>query len=209
MQVYLEARLIKVGVEAFNKITISLFSFISSYKSITPPDFFIIACSLPARLDMPRRRQKSDKRWSIYPSLHDNVSLLLEEDDIHFDFHEVDDAEGCIKEYDTNIMGRFICRNHACDSSGWSSKKIAITIRMYPGAKYNARVYHQRCKNCNSLSEPRLNESYAERVAYRLKKWRGIQMDLPSYDSKKSKGPHNSRLCEGCKAGHCKEGFRE
>lgn len=124
----------------------------------------------------------------MYPSLHDGISRLLEEDDLHFAFHEVDDAEGCTKEYDTNIMGRFICRNRKCDSDGWSSKRIAITIRMYPGAEYNARVYHQRCKTCNSLSRPILNESYAERVAYRIKRWCGIHMDLPHY-SANSKDP--------------------
>lgn len=188
----------------FNKTNISLFSFITSYKFIA----LIFARYLPARLDMPRRRPKSEARWSMYPSLHDNVSLLLEEDDIHLDFYEVDDDEGCTKEYDTNIMGRFICHNHACDSSGWSSTRVAITIRMYPGAKYNARVYHQHCENCNSVSKPRLNWSYAERVAYRLKKWRGIQMEPPRYNPKKNRGPHYSHLCEGCKAGHCAEGFR-
>ena len=34
---------------------------------------------------------------------------------LHFDFHENDDNEICIKKYDTNIMNRFICRNFACD----------------------------------------------------------------------------------------------
>ena len=78
-------------------------------------------------------------------------------------------------------MGRFICRSRACGSSGWGSKKIAITIRMYPGAKYNVWVYKQHCKGCNGLSKPGLDDSYAERVAYRLKKWCGIEMDRPNY----------------------------
>ncbi|KAF7860686.1 hypothetical protein EAF04_008204 [Stromatinia cepivora] len=151
---------------------------------------------------MPSQRSKTSKSWSMYPLLHDSVSRLLEENNLHFDFHDIDDATSCTKEYDANIMGRFICRNRACNSSGWSSKRIAITIRMYPGAKYNGRVYHQRCKSCNSLSQPLLDDSYAERVAYRIKKWRGIQMYLPKY-SGRSKGPHNTNLCEGCKAGHC------
>ena len=34
----------------------------------------------------------------MYPALHDNVSRLLEEDDLYFDFHENDDDESCIKE---------------------------------------------------------------------------------------------------------------
>jgi hypothetical protein len=151
---------------------------------------------------MSSRKSKSPQRWSMHSALHDNVSRLLEEDDLYFDFHETDDNESCIKVYDTNIMGRFICRNRACSSSGWSSKRIAVTIRMYSGARYNARVYNQRCQGCNSLSKPRLDDSYAERVAYRIKKWCGIEMDRSSYPGH-SKSPHQSKLCEGCKDGHC------
>ena len=151
---------------------------------------------------MPSRKSKSERAWFMYQTLHDDVSCLLEEDDLHFDFHDHDDTKTCVKAYDTNIKGRFICRNHACHSNGWSSKRIAITIRMYPRAQYNARVYNQRCQECNGLGEPRLDDSYAERVAYRLKKWCGIEMDRPSY-SGKSKGPHQSALCEGCRNGHC------
>ncbi len=54
----------------------------------------------------------------MYSALHDDVSHLLEEDDLHFDFHENDDIESCIKEYDTNIMNRFRCHNRECDSNG-------------------------------------------------------------------------------------------
>ncbi|KAB8070242.1 zinc-binding domain-containing protein [Aspergillus leporis] len=151
---------------------------------------------------MPSKRSNAGGRWSLYPSHHDNVSRLLRKENLHFNFHVLDDPSSCIEDYDTNIMGRFICNNNACPSSGWSSKMIAITIRMYPGERYNARVYHQRCRRCNRLSRPIIDESYAERVAYRLKKWRGIQMEVPHY-SGKSQGPHDSDLCEGCKAGHC------
>jgi len=153
---------------------------------------------------MPSKYSKSDRKWSMYSALHNDVSHLLEEDDLRFDLHENDDTESCIKKYDTNIMGRFICRNRACGSSGWSSKRIAISIWMYPGAQYNARVYNQRCQRCDSLSKPRLDDSYAERVADRLRKWCGIDMDRPIY-SGQSKGPHHSNLCEGCKDGHCSQ----
>ena len=155
---------------------------------------------------MPSRKSKSsDRRWSMYPALHDDVSRLLEEDDLHFDFHRNDDNKNRIEDYDTNIMGRFTCRSRACSSNGWTSKKIAITIRMYPGEEYNARVYNQRCQECNSLGEPHLDvDSYAERVAYRIKKWCGIEMDRPNY-SGQSKGPHQKALCEGCKNGHCSQ----
>ncbi|EDN03960.1 conserved hypothetical protein [Histoplasma mississippiense (nom. inval.)] len=113
-------------------------------------------------------------RWSMYPTHHESVSSLLQEDDLYFDFHDVDRAAGCINEYDTNIMGKFICDNKTCGTDGWSSKRIAITIRMYPREEYNARVYHQRCDGCGNLSRPVLNETYAERIVYRIKKWNGI-----------------------------------
>ena len=151
---------------------------------------------------MPSGKTRSDRTWFMYQNLHDDVSSLLEEDDLHFDFYKHDYSKTCIKEYDTNIMGRFICRNHACNSNRRSSMMIAINIRMYTRAHLNARVYNQRCQGCNRLGEPRLDSSYAERVAYRLKKWCGIEMDRPNH-SGQSKGPHQSALCEGCKNGHC------
>ena len=151
---------------------------------------------------MPKRKAKSGRKWSMYPDLHDDVSLLLEEDNLYFDFHEDDNSRDCTNEYDTNIMGKFTCPNRACSSRKWSSRRIAITVRMYPGARYNARVYNQRCQGCDSLGVPSLDGSYAERVAYRLKRWSGIEMERPAY-SGQSKGPHQTERCEGCKEGHC------
>jgi len=142
------------------------------------------------------------KPWSMYPSYHDAVSELLKEDNLFFSFHDEDDSD-CEEEYDTNIMGRFRCHNRGCRTRGWASKLIAITIRMYPGQGYNARVYHQRCRACNELSKPMLNESYIERVVYRLKWWSGVQMERPPYSGQQGQ-PHKSDLCEGCRHGHCK-----
>jgi len=137
--------------------------------------------------------------------MHDDVSRLLEVDGLRFEFHDVDSDVDAIRSYDTNIMGRFTCNNRRCGSSGWASLRIAITIRMYEGRRYNARVYHQRCKICNLLSKPTLDDSYAERVAYRLKNWCGVKQERPKF-SAGSKGPHEKKFCEGCKAGHCCEG---
>jgi hypothetical protein len=153
---------------------------------------------------MPCRKSKSAPRWSMFPVLHDDVSRLLREDDLEFNFYKVDDTRNCIEEYDTNIMGRFICHNRSCKSDGWSSMKVAITIRMYRGKQYNARVYHQRCSSCNSLSRPHLDGSYAERVVYRLRKWCGVKVEVPNF-SGQSKGPHHGHLCEGCRDGHCSQ----
>lgn len=145
---------------------------------------------------------ESKKKWCMYPGLHADVSRLLEENDLQFSFHDVDDPSTSTRSYNTNIMGRFTCTNTACKSKGWPSKIIAATIRMYPRQKYNARVYFQHCKKCNSSSKPLLDESYAQRVAYRLKKWSGIDMPVPTY-SGETDGPHNTALCEGCKADVC------
>lgn len=140
--------------------------------------------------------------WSMYQALHDEISSLLAEADLHFEFYEDDDETRCTRMRDTDIMGRFLCNNGACESKGWSSKMIAITIRLYPEQKYNARVYHQRCKACSSLSRPVLDQSYAERIVYWIKKWNGIRVERPP-SSGESRGPHNRQLCEGCRAGHC------
>lgn len=142
----------------------------------------------------------------MYPELDDDVQRLLGEENLVFDFNTRDD-DSCTKDYDTNIMGRFTCYNNSCGNTGWSSKRIPITIRMYGDTQYNARVYHQRCIQCKRLSKPQLDGSYAERIAYRLKKWSGIVMEQPYYGVKASSGPHQTHLCEGCKNGHCKEGL--
>lgn len=149
------------------------------------------------------RQYKPDCTSSLQPSRHQEVAELLEENNLRFGFHNVDD-DNCFKDYDTNIMGRFVCRNNRCATNGWGSKKIAVTIRLYHGKKYNALVYHQRCRDCNAVSQPILDDTYAERVAYRLKKWSGIHMERPQH-KKGNKKPHLSSLCEGCKAGHCSD----
>lgn len=154
-------------------------------------------------LIMPTKSPKSTKKWSMYPSLDHDVSDLLREHDLSFRFYNKDDGETCVDEYDTNIMGQFICRNRSCPARVWTSKKIAITIRRYSDNRYNARVYHQSCKSCGTPSKPKLDHSYAERVAYRIKKWCRVQVDTPPF-SGQGERPHRSDLCEGCKQGHCR-----
>lgn len=151
-----------------------------------------------------RSKTKGKHSWSLFPNLHKVVMSILEEDDLSLKFHPIDDERSAIYSFDTHIMGRFRCHNKTCNSDGWSSKKIATTIRIYPGGRYNSRVYHQRCKRCHQLSRPTLDDSYAERVAYRIKKWLGVELESSFYEKKKGP-PHNSHLCEGCKYGHCME----
>ena len=172
----------------------------SSRFSFFYTKFFLMAVFLPAA-------NTEARTWSMYPELHDDVSCLLRAHRLLYEFKDVDEEDVCSRSYDTNVTGRFKCFNISCETDGWSSKVVAITIRTYPGPRYNARVYHQRCENCDSLSRPVLNKSYADRIAYRLKKWNGIQVVPPVY-SATANGPHYSNLCEGCKAGHCNAGGR-
>lgn len=156
---------------------------------------------------MARGSKRSKPRpWSMHSELHGSVLSLLNEDGLWLGFYGVDDDINTIRNYDTNVMGQFLCRNPNCYSNGWPSKKIAITIRLYEGQKYNARIYHQRCLGCHQIGKPILDSSYEERVTYWLKKWNGVKVKRPIF-SGRSKGPHNKALCEGCKAGHCRELF--
>lgn len=106
-------------------------------------------------------------------------------------------------------MARFSCKAHGPALATWSSKKVAIVIRLHHGNLYSAVVYNQRCKRCQGLGIMKLDEtSYVERVAYRLKKWAGIRMEEPNYPKKKTL-PHRKDLCEGCKEGVCEAVRRE
>ncbi|CAH0056206.1 unnamed protein product [Clonostachys solani] len=152
---------------------------------------------------MPQKKKKTYPSWSMFPEHHASVSDELAKSGLDFQFNEDDDEDSCSQDYDTNIMGRFRCRRGNCKTQGWSSKRIAITIRRYQLTSYNVRVYHQRCKSCNGLSRPDLDvQSYVDRITYRLKKWNGMEVETPVY-SRESKGPHEEDLCEGCKNGHC------
>ena len=157
---------------------------------------------MPPKKSKPTKKPQPTKKWSLYPSLHNNVLDLIREHGLFFQFHDEDDDQNCISNYDTHIIGRFTCPNRSCSARVWTSKQVAVTIREYSNRRYNARVYYQSCKSCKTLVEPELDHSYAQRVAYRIKKWCGVQMDAPPF-SGQSKGPHRSDLCEGCKQGHC------
>ena len=140
--------------------------------------------------------------YDMHPALHRDVLRLLRQHGLSVEFRAGDDSYDLLREHDTSIMGKFTCPNKSCSIDAWTSGQIAITIRQYSGLKYNARVYHQRCKSCNSLSRPDLDSSYAERVSYRLAKWSGVALEEPPYSGRSQK-PHESRLCEGCRHGHC------
>ena len=108
-------------------------------------------------------------------------------------------------QYSTHVMGKFKCNNNACSTDGWGSKKVTILIRGYRRNGYNAEVFNQRCKACNKLGMLELDEqSYVDRVAYRLKKWANVPVEQQHYAPKEGL-PHKSNLCEGCKRGICRQ----
>jgi hypothetical protein len=147
-------------------------------------------------------RRKADKGTSyMFPSLHRDVVNAVSDQIASPKFHPEDSAAN--NTYSTNVMGTFKCTNNACLNRGWGSMRVAILIRGYPKGRYNAVVFNQRCWSCEKLGNLTLNrESYVDRVAYRLKKWAGIEMERPHVDSQNGP-PHKSTLCEGCKRGVC------
>ncbi|RDH34637.1 zinc-binding domain-domain-containing protein [Aspergillus welwitschiae] len=141
---------------------------------------------------MPRKGRKAANLWSLHPKLHNDVTQLLDEEGLQIDFFDADDEEPNIEKRDTNVIGRFIRQNRG-----------SITNRMYPQQRYNAWVYHQRCRNCRAVGRLVLDSGcYPERVTYWLKQWNGSEVRQPNY-SGQSRGPHDSKLCEECKVGHC------
>jgi hypothetical protein len=149
------------------------------------------------------------KTWtgieSTFPELHQDVLDALPSAMNSLKFNHRDNFHDANKLYSTNVMGDFTCNNHP-RALIWPSKRVAIVIRGYPGNEYNAVVYSQRCKLCDELGVLDLDEnSYVERIAYRLKRWAGVPVEIPPYDEKTSR-PHKSDLCEGCKAGYCQNG---
>jgi len=142
---------------------------------------------------------------ATYPSLHEDVVNALDNvpEPVPSFNHNGCNSE-VIKDYNTSIMGRFACQNPKCSSTGWSSKKIAIQIRGFRDNTYDAVVFKQRCRTCENLGTMHINEnSYIERVAYRLKKWAGVPVETPEYNAEERGLPHESSLCEGCKARCC------
>jgi len=146
----------------------------------------------------------------MYPELHEKIISLLGNDLEGLKFHEKDTNQGLRNKYQTNIMGKFKCPSKTCPKWGWSSNIVAIVIRSYPGNKYNAVIFNQRCKACNALGVFKVDEdSYAERVVYRLRVWADIPVPRPPY-SGKATDPHETEFCEGCKRGVCQRssGYR-
>ena len=141
----------------------------------------------------------------MFPWLHKNVMSAVSHE-VQFKWvGKSHNDGGADQEYSTHVMGRFRCTNNACNINGWSSKKVSILIRSYTKYGYNAVVFNQRCQFCDALGTFTLDKSsYVERVAYRIQKWAGIEVEPPYYASKEGP-PHKQELCEGCKRGVCRQ----
>ena len=158
-------------------------------------------CNSPAHAN-DESAEEDIPSFDMRPSLHGDVSRQLDQYGLTFHFAPIDDPNDFLKEYDTTIVGAFTCTNDSCRKRRWTSKRVAITIRKLSDLSYNARVYYQRCERCGFVARPDLDDSYAERVAYRLAKWSGVAVSNP-YFSGRSDRPHQEELCEGCRLGRC------
>ncbi|KAL2265011.1 hypothetical protein VTJ83DRAFT_7521 [Remersonia thermophila] len=147
------------------------------------------------------------KLSKTFSNLHNRVSAQLAKENIQpswkFSYSGTDDPS-IRKRYTTHIMGRFTCNNKTCPNPGWGSKKISIVIQELPGNRYNAVVFKQRCKRCDTLGVMAIDEEcYVERVSYRLKKWSGIKMEEHEHFEQKRGLPHKTDFCEGVMARTC------
>lgn len=158
----------------------------------------------------PRIPEEEETRTFFqYPSLHKRIRKAvlpeIRSTWFHADSPSKKSDDGVHQIYSTFVMGSFSCKNKMCKKHGWSSGKVSIVIQGYAGNGYSATVYSQRCKRCNHLGTFALDEeSYVERVAYRLKKWAGVPVAQPFFDGIGGP-PHETDFCEGCKRGACGE----
>ncbi|KAK4458661.1 zinc-binding domain-containing protein [Cladorrhinum samala] len=147
----------------------------------------------------------------LFPGFHDDVLKALSDDGVPDlalpEFNLVGTEDDATHIYNSTIQADFQCINPSCKKTGWASGVVSITIRRFPDKSYNAVVYNQRCKRCEQLGFMIPNGTYTARVSYRLKKWMGWRMDPPPYHGeggvRTTRGPHEEKLCEGCKAGVC------
>jgi hypothetical protein len=157
---------------------------------------------------MSRKRSRPKKEGNIsfmYPSLHEAVAAAVSDTIDLTWFHQDGNESNCHDDYSTFVMGKFECDNSACPKSSWFSGKVTILILGFPDNGYTAVVFNQRCEFCHWLGNLKIDEqSYIDRVAYRLKKWAGVPLEQKTYIRKETP-PHRRDLCEGCKRGVCEQ----
>ncbi|KAK6823656.1 diacylglycerol kinase catalytic domain-containing protein [Apiospora arundinis] len=125
------------------------------------------------------------RTFFMFPWLHKRVSDAVSKKIGPISFNKKARHEDALNTYSTKVMGRFECKNEGCTKKAWSSKMVAIVIRKYAEQRYDAVVFNQRCKSCNTLGTFRLDEnSYIERVSYRLIKWSGLPQEQMPFEEK-------------------------
>ncbi|KXH60882.1 hypothetical protein CNYM01_12630 [Colletotrichum nymphaeae SA-01] len=151
-------------------------------------------------------RSTGKKTSFTFPLLHAKVANAVN-DHVIVVWVSIKTTQEPNNTHPTSVVGKFTCDNDACPNKTWTSGNVALQIQGYPGGGYNAVVYNQQCRVCKRLGIFSLNEdTYVDRIAYRLKKWAGVAMERPVYE-KKGTPPHKKELCEGCKKGRCRAGF--
>lgn len=153
---------------------------------------------------MPGRKTKPDKRVArMYPSLHEDVLKALSPSINTLPTFNPTTEQHPTKTWNSHVMGKFRCISTGCSTHSWPSGQVAIVIRKYADNSYNATVYGQRCKECDSLGVLKLDKGiYVTRVAYWLNKWAGVEVEKPPVRGKFTK-PHETEYCEGCKNDVC------
>ncbi|KAK5543242.1 hypothetical protein LTR46_012095, partial [Exophiala xenobiotica] len=143
-------------------------------------------------------KSKGETRASFtFPSLHQEVVDAVSHSMASIWFCERNTDGGSNNKYTTHVMGKLRCIKETCGTNGWSSKKVAILIRGYAEDGYNAVVFNQRCRTCSQIGTLTLDEkSYVERVAYRIQRWAGVEVEQP-YQTSKGGKPHKREFCEG------------
>ncbi|KAK3347153.1 zinc-binding domain-containing protein [Lasiosphaeria hispida] len=142
----------------------------------------------------------------VYPHLHGRVVEALLPDVLDPEPWFVHEPGTRENRKETFIVGRFSCPNQSCRKAGWTTGKVCIHITSYANSGYRAIVWSQRCKLCDTMGILALDEqSYIDRVAFRLKKWAGLVVPAVPY-VKRGTPPHLSDFCEACIAGFCERG---
>ncbi|KAK6360959.1 hypothetical protein TWF730_007074 [Orbilia blumenaviensis] len=137
----------------------------------------------------------------LFPGYHESVSEQVE--GVSFS----DNIGELTLTYGTNLVGSFRCPQcHKVWTTGIIWTRIKGKILDHGQLEYCAVVFKQSCKKCEKLGIMKLEEDvYVERVARRLKIWKGEPVP-PIEPHVKGTPPHEIELCEGCNAGECKRG---
>ncbi|KAI0440643.1 zinc-binding domain-containing protein [Xylaria telfairii] len=152
-----------------------------------------------------QKQVKGNQTQAFFPELHPKVVEALSGSIGHIWFNH-EESEDSIHSKQTFVMAKFKC--DGCSINEWRSGKVTIVIRGYRRNGYNAEVFNQHCDSCNALGTMTLDEeSYVDRVVYRLKVWAGVPV-LRRFYQQKPMPPHKRELCEGCIQGWCEAGIR-